>query len=55
MVEWELPPSNQFAELATRYFHYYGLTYQQGKHILSQIAVKTTTEPSVPKSNTAGR
>jgi acetyl-CoA C-acetyltransferase len=40
MVEWELPPSNQFAELATRYFHHYGLTYEQGKRILSQIAVK---------------
>jgi len=40
MVEWELPPSNQFAELATRYFYHYGLTYEQGKRILSMIAVK---------------
>jgi acetyl-CoA C-acetyltransferase len=32
------PPS--FAYLATRYFHHYGLSYEEGKKILAKIAVK---------------
>jgi acetyl-CoA C-acetyltransferase len=32
------PPS--FAFLATRYFHHYGLSYEEGKKILAKIAVK---------------
>src|SRR4030042_5584262 len=32
------PPS--FAYLATRYFHHYGLSYEEGKKILGKIAVK---------------
>ena len=40
MVEWELPPMSQFAELATRYFYHYGLSYEEGKRILAKIAVK---------------
>lgn len=32
------PPS--FAFLATRYFHHYGLSYEEGKRILGSIAVK---------------
>jgi len=39
-VEWELPPASQFAQLATRYFHHYGLSYEEGKQILAKIAVK---------------
>ncbi len=40
MVEWELPPVSQFAQLATRYFYHYGLSYEEGKRILAKIAVK---------------
>ncbi len=40
MVEWELPPMSQFAELATRYFYHYGLSFEEGKQILAKIAVK---------------
>lgn len=40
MVEWELPPASQFAQLATRYFYHYGLSYEEGKRILGKIAVK---------------
>ena len=40
LVEWELPPVSQFAQLATRYFYHYGLTYEQGRRILSMISVK---------------
>ena len=34
------PPPVQFALAATRYFHQYGLTLQQGKETLAKIAVK---------------
>ena len=34
------PPPAQFAMAATRYFHHYGLSYEEGKHILAQIASK---------------
>lgn len=36
----DLPPASQFAEYATRYFHHYGLSYEEGRKILAQIAVK---------------
>lgn len=34
------PPPVQFAVAATRYFHHYGLSYEEGKRILAKIAVK---------------
>jgi len=40
MVEWDLPPVSQFAQLANRYFYHYGLSYEEGKRILAKIAVK---------------
>ncbi|MEW6034078.1 MAG: acetyl-CoA acetyltransferase [Chloroflexota bacterium] len=33
-------PPAMFAVYATRYFHDYGLSYEQGKHVLAKIAVK---------------
>lgn len=33
-------PPAMFAVYATRYFHQYGLSYEQGKHALAKIAVK---------------
>ncbi len=40
MTEWDLPPVNQFAQLANGYFKKYGLSYEEGKKILAKIAVK---------------
>jgi len=40
MVEWELPPVSQFAQLANGYFNKYGLSYEEGKKTLAKIAVK---------------
>ena len=34
------PPPSQFAMAATRYFHHYGIPYEEGKRILAQIASK---------------
>ena len=34
------PPPAQFAMAATRYFHHYGLSYDEGKRVLAQIASK---------------
>lgn len=34
------PAPPNFALLATRYFHHYGLSYEEGKKILAKIAVK---------------
>jgi acetyl-CoA C-acetyltransferase len=34
------PAPPNFAFLATRYFHHYGLSYEEGKRILAKIAVK---------------
>jgi len=34
------PAPPNFAFLATRYFHHYGLSYEEGKKILAKIAVK---------------
>jgi len=39
-VEPPVPPPSQFALAATRYFHHYGIPYEEGKRILAQIAVK---------------
>ena len=36
----QVPPPVQFALAATRYFHHYGLSYEQGKLALARIAVK---------------
>ncbi len=34
------PPPSQFAMAATRYFHQYGISYDEGKRTLAQIAAK---------------
>ena len=34
------PPPAQFALAATRYFHHYGIPYEEGKRVLAQIASK---------------
>jgi acetyl-CoA C-acetyltransferase len=34
------PPPSQFALAATRYFHQYGIPYEEGKRVLAQIASK---------------
>ena len=34
------PPPSQFAMAATRYFHHYGIPYEEGKRTLAQIASK---------------
>ena len=39
-VEPPTPPPSQFAMAATRYFHHYGIPYEEGKRILAQIASK---------------
>ena len=39
-VEPPSPPPVQFALAATSYFHTYGLSYDEGKQVLGQIAVK---------------
>ena len=39
-VEPTIPPASQFALSATKYFHKYGLTYEEGKTTLAKIAVK---------------
>ncbi len=35
-----VPPPSQFALAATRYFHHYGIPYEDGKRVLAQIASK---------------
>ena len=35
-----VPPPSQFALAATRYFHQYGIPYEEGKRVLAQIASK---------------
>ena len=37
--EYMLPPGN-FSFIANRYFHHYGLSYEEGKRMLAKIAVK---------------
>lgn len=45
-------PPLQFALLATRYFHHYGLTFEEGKNILARIAVKNHYNGSLnPKAH----
>ena len=39
-VEPPTPPPSQFAMAATRYFHHYGIDYDDGKRTLAQIASK---------------
>ena len=39
-VEPPTPPPSQFAMAATRYFHHYGIPYEEGKRVLAQIASK---------------
>jgi len=39
-VEIDLAPVNFFAQFATRYFHHYGITIEDGKRLLAKIAVK---------------
>lgn len=39
-LEIELPPVNFFAYFATRYFHYYGISIEEGRGLLAKIAVK---------------
>jgi acetyl-CoA C-acetyltransferase len=39
-VDPPVPPPSQFALAATRYFHHYGIPYEEGKKTLAQIAVK---------------
>jgi len=39
-AEVDLPPVNFFAQFATRYFHHYGISMEEGKKILAKIAVK---------------
>ena len=37
--EYMFPPGN-FSLLANRYFHHYGLTYEEGKELMAMVAVK---------------
>jgi acetyl-CoA C-acetyltransferase len=39
-VEPNTPPPVQFALAATRYFHHYNISYEEGKNTLANIAVK---------------
>jgi len=39
-TEPSLPPPVQFALMATRYFHHYNISYEEGKRILAMISVK---------------
>ncbi len=39
-VEPEIIPPTAFAQLAIRYLHHYGLSYEEGKEALAKIAVK---------------
>jgi acetyl-CoA C-acetyltransferase len=51
-VEPAVPPPSQFAFAATRYFHHYGIPYEEGKRILAQIAVKNHHNGSLhPKAH----
>jgi len=39
-IHLDLPPTNFFAKLAVRYFYHYGISMEEGRRILAQIAVK---------------
>ena len=46
------PPPSQFAMAATRYFHQYGIPYEDGKRTLAQIAAKNHHNGSLnPKAH----
>ena len=46
------PPPSQFAMAATRYFHQYGIPYEDGKRTLAEIAVKNHHNGSMnPKAH----
>ncbi len=52
MVIPPVPPPAQFALVANRYFHRYGLTYEEGKRLLAMIAVKNHHNGSMnPKAH----
>lgn len=54
-VEVELPPFNFFAQFATRYFHRYGISIEDGKKILAKIAVKNHHNGTMsPKAHIRG-
>ncbi len=51
-VEPPVPAPVQFALAATRYFHHYGLSYEEGKRTLAKIAVKNHYNGSLnPKAH----
>ncbi len=51
-VEPPAPAPVQFALAATRYFHHYGLSYEEGKRTLAKIAVKNHRNGSLnPKAH----
>ncbi len=51
-VEPPAPAPVQFAMAATRYFHHYGLSYEEGKRTLAKIAVKNHRNGSLnPKAH----
>ena len=51
-TELELSPPALFAQLATRYFHQYNLSLEEGKMLLAQIAVKNHHNGSLnPKAH----
>jgi acetyl-CoA C-acetyltransferase len=51
-VEPPSPPPVQFAMSATRYFHHYGLSFDEGKRLLAKIAVKNHHNGSMnPKAH----
>ena len=51
-VDPPTPPPSQFALAATRYFHNYNLSYEEGKKILAKIAVKNHHNGSLnPKAH----
>jgi acetyl-CoA C-acetyltransferase len=51
-IDTVVPPPTGFAQLATRYFSTYGLSYEEGKRILAMIAVKNHHNGSLnPKAH----
>ena len=51
-VAVDLAPVNFFAQFATRYFHHYGISIEEGKRLLAKIAVKNHHNGSMsPKAH----
>jgi len=51
-IDPNLPPATAYALAATRYFYHYGLTPEEGKELLSKIAVKNHHNGSLnPKAH----